>query len=678
MFRTGDLARVLPDGRFALAGRIDDQVKIAGVRIELGEIERALLAHPTVRAAAAACDTSTGRARLVAAFVGDAELAAIRAHLATELPTAAVPSLVVRVPAIPMTSHGKIDRRAVVATIVAAPALATGDDLVARVARWFTEVTGQPATATDVFETIGGDSLARLGLLVRLDQAGFHVDRADLPAPLTPAALARHLATLDRHDAEPAVDDLAVTDFQRVMVLESLANRGTPMWGDQLAYSIHGPLDRDRFEAAWREVVAAEPALRTAFAWRDRADVRRVVRDEVVLVIDHVDLRGVDAEAYRLRVLAEEWTRISLAFALDAPPLFALALLQGPESRSDLIFTYHHAILDGESARRVLRRVLAHYAGDARPTAGTGPRLRARRRASARAIDARWRAMFAGYAPTPELAPPKATRMGDTVWRLFHRVIAIRARLAAARVRRRSKKIRGLLAAAHLAPATYAGGDITSQPLSASLATTIRDWAAANRTTPMALWVTAFALHLARERRTRDVAFGVIVSGRDGRTAGAIGMLANCLPLRVQLDATATAGALVGDVGRRLAVVEQLSDTPLLELAAHLELDPRLFLDTQFVSWGFPIDPTWAPPEELQIRGGRGITLTAPTTALIVSGAGAGELAVGARAFHRTDRIRREVLALVDAILDAPGAPVGHLLARAAHEGGLSVALPDL
>jgi non-ribosomal peptide synthetase component F len=266
--------------------------------------------------------------------------------------------------------------------------------------------------------------------------------------------------------------------------------------------------------------------------------------------------------------------------------------------------------------------------------------------------------------------------MGDTVWRLFHRVIALRARFAAARVRRRSKPIRHLLTAARLVPATYSGGDITSQPLASSLTAAIRGWAVAQRTTPIALWVTAFALHLARERRTRDVAFGVAVSGRDGRTAEAIGMLANCLPLRVQLEGSATIATTVAEVSRRLEFVQQLADTPLLELAAELGLDPRSFLDTQFISWGFPIDPSWAAPDELQIRGGRGMTLTAPTTALIVSGAG--ELAVGARAFHRTDRIRREVLTLVDAILDAPNASVEHLLARAAHEGGLSIALPDL
>ena len=82
-----------------------------------------------------------------------------------------------------------------------------------------------------------------------------------------------------------------------------------------------GPLDRVA-ESAWRDVVAAEPALRTSFTWRD-GGVRRDIRDGG----DHRDHVTCQlGPRYRLRMLAEEWTRISLSFALDAPPLFALAL----------------------------------------------------------------------------------------------------------------------------------------------------------------------------------------------------------------------------------------------------------------------------------------------------------------------------------------------------------------
>src|SRR5690348_16461320 len=107
MFRTGDLARFQPDGQLVLAGRLDDQVKIAGVRIELGEIERALLGHPSVRAAAAAVSSEAGRARLVAAVVCDGDIEAVRAHAVEALPAAAVPSMLARLDVIPTNRHGK-------------------------------------------------------------------------------------------------------------------------------------------------------------------------------------------------------------------------------------------------------------------------------------------------------------------------------------------------------------------------------------------------------------------------------------------------------------------------------------------------------------------------------------------------------------------------------------------
>lgn len=685
MFRTGDLARTLPDGQLVLAGRVDDQVKIAGVRIELGEVERALFAHPAVKAAAAACDESTGRARLVAGIVYEGDLDVIRRHLTSQLPAAAIPSLLARLTEIPISRHGKIDRGAVSAAVIASAASQIADaggpddhdELTSRVAGWFTEVTGQPAPAASELEAIGGDSLARLGLLVRLEREGWHLEHADLPRPLTPHNLAARLREFPRNLEHQPVDlnCYPLTDFQRVMVLESLANAGTSIWGDQVAYTITGPLDADRFAAAWREVIDAEPALRTSIEWRE-SELRQIVHREVAVPITRIDLTALELEAYRLRVLAEEWTRLSLTFALDRAPLFSICLLQGPAERSDLIFTYHHAILDGESARRVLRAVLTRYAGRSashgEPFAGFVAR-------ADRPPDHRWRDLLAGYQHVAEPEPPLATKFGDFVWRLFHRLLAFRGGRAAARARRfaRREPLRGLLASAGLAPASYGGGDITSQPLSRSIDRTIRAWATAHTTTATAVWATAYALHLARERRTHDVVFGVIVSSRDGRSINSIGMLANCLPLRVRIDEAASLRSLVACVASGLGELERMAHTPLLAMAAYTGLDPRAFLDTLFISWGFPVDAQWRSPDMPRIRGGRGITLTAPRTALILSSSSdGGELGIGARAFHRTDRIRRDVLALVDGILD--DTPIATLLASEPHQGGMSVALADL
>ena len=667
-FRTGDRARRLADGRYALAGRVDDQVKIHGVRVELGEVEAALRALHGVREAGAAVHDG----RLVAGVVGDnIDLAALRLRV--------MPSAIAILPALPTTHHGKRDRAALAAQVIAATArtpAAAADPRVAQLCGWFTQLAGAPAGPDDELAALGGDSLARLGLLVELERAGWHLDHADLPVPLTPARLAAVLPA--RTVATAAIDDgtpFAVTDFQRVMVLESLANRGTPLWLDQVAYTIHAPVDAARFADAWRAEIAAQPALRTRFVV-DR-DVRQVVVPAVPFALAHVPLRALALAAYRQRVKAEEWTRISRAFDLAAAPLFEVCLLEGAD-RCDLIFTYHHAILDGESARRVLRDVLARYAGQ--PVAVAPETFRSVCERPVASPDA-LRARLAGHVAAALAPTPRATGMGDLAWRLFHRLLAIRAWLAAWRVRRRSKR----LPLTH-APSVYAGGDITSQPLPQVLDAAVARWSRAQRTTPVAAWATAFALHLARERSasgarstpegacgsieraTTDVVFGVVVAGRDGRSAETIGMLANCLPLRVQLDPRASIARTVAAVTAALAELDAHGRAPMLDLG----VDPRAMLDTLLTVWRFPL----AAPPALPLSSGRGLTMTAPHTALIVTPS---ELAVGANAFHRTDRIRRELLALVDALLAAaPDAPLAELLAIAPHEGGLSVAQPAL
>jgi amino acid adenylation domain-containing protein len=117
LYKTGDLARYLSDGNIEYLGRIDNQVKIRGFRIELGEIEAVLAQHPALRENAVIVhEASKTDKRLVAYFVPHQgqfiENTTLRSFLTELLPDYMIPSVFVRLDAMPLTPNGKIDRRA--------------------------------------------------------------------------------------------------------------------------------------------------------------------------------------------------------------------------------------------------------------------------------------------------------------------------------------------------------------------------------------------------------------------------------------------------------------------------------------------------------------------------------------------------------------------------------------
>ena len=180
LYKTGDLARYLPDGNIELLSRIDYQVKIRGFRIELGEIEAALCQHPNIReTVVVAQEDVSGEKRLVGYVVPSQESAPtireLRNFLQTTLPDYMVPSAIVFLDSLPLTPNGKIDRRALPPLDGSRDLISTfaepRNDVERQLVRIWQEVLMVDRIGTrDNFFEIGGHSLLAARMFAKLER----------------------------------------------------------------------------------------------------------------------------------------------------------------------------------------------------------------------------------------------------------------------------------------------------------------------------------------------------------------------------------------------------------------------------------------------------------------------------------------------------------------------------
>ena len=234
LYKTGDLARYLPDGTLEFLGRIDHQVKIRGYRIELGEIEMVLKHHPSVRdVVVVAREDVPGDQRLVAYVVLYTEQLAtvsdLQNHLGKQLPDYMIPSAFVLLEALPLNANGKIDRRALpmperVRTEVNAndanPIPAVQQQLKQI---WEELLDVRPIGIRDNFFELGGHSLLAARLVTRIEQEwGKNIPLDTLLANTT----IEQLASVIEQPEDAALANNAPEISQEAKVRSSRGNKG--------------------------------------------------------------------------------------------------------------------------------------------------------------------------------------------------------------------------------------------------------------------------------------------------------------------------------------------------------------------------------------------------------------------------------------------------------------------
>ncbi len=179
LYKTGDIARYLPDGSIEFIGRKDHQIKLRGFRIELGEIETALLGHPSIQEVILLVNESKSDKKLIAYYVAATSptVSELREFLKQRLPDYMVPSAWVQLAQFPLTPNGKVDRKKLsqadqLPTEAKQELVAAKDELEVHLTSIWEEVLGiQSIGIRDNFFELGGHSLIAVRLFSAIQQS---------------------------------------------------------------------------------------------------------------------------------------------------------------------------------------------------------------------------------------------------------------------------------------------------------------------------------------------------------------------------------------------------------------------------------------------------------------------------------------------------------------------------
>ncbi|WP_227997140.1 non-ribosomal peptide synthase/polyketide synthase [Nocardia australiensis] len=368
MYRTGDLVRRTRAGDLEYLGRSDFQVKLRGQRIEFGEIEAALAAAADVRAAAVRIYAHAAGELLVAYVVTtipEAELTSVlEQRLRAALPSYMVPTAYVALVEMPLTSSGKLDRKALPDPVLAAKAFRAPTTAAERaVAESFAQVLGLDRVGLDDdFFALGGSSLVATQIAARVAAA----TGTDVPVRLlfehpTVGAFAAHLPAPGNTArpllvAGPRPEVVPLSYAQQRMWLLNQFDADSVANNLSAAVRLRGVLDHAVLADAIGDVFARHETLRTSYPAIDgiaRQQVLPLDTVPVTLIAEAIDATGLPD---RVRAIA------AMPFALDTAAPVRLSLLRTSTEEHVLVVSMHHIAADGWSIAPLTRDLMAAYA----------------------------------------------------------------------------------------------------------------------------------------------------------------------------------------------------------------------------------------------------------------------------------------------------------------------------
>jgi amino acid adenylation domain-containing protein/non-ribosomal peptide synthase protein (TIGR01720 family) len=543
IYKTGDLAKWLPDGNVEYIGRIDHQVKVRGIRIETEEIETVLLQHPAVKNAAVLDkNNEEGQKYLAAYLVLESKITTseLQQYVLSKLPDYMLPQQFIQVDtSFPLNASGKIDRKRLLLITTAINDnnlyIAPSRPLESELTLLWQQVLGTDRIGVeDDFLLLGGHSLkAAVIISAILEHYEIRITLADLLRLKNIRSLASFIEQSDK-TISTSMDKVAeqasypASSAQQRMYTLSQAHPESTPYNLPMAIEIHGELDLSRLEMALNELIRCHESLRTSFILEEDG-LRQNVHEQAVLSL----MIGDSQQS------AEETIQAFIApFDLHQAPLFRALWKELGPSRGLLLMDIHHSVCDGISTGLLLRQLNAIYNGE---WVTTPARIQYKDCSNwleiqqctedGRRAEQYWLKLFEGELPILQLPTDQSG-----------------------------------------SPYSQTAGDHLILPLTRKLADKVKEAAGRSGTTPYMVMLGAFQLLLSRYSGQEDMIVGTVNNGRShSEMSSVVGMFVNTLPLRLRQYGTQTGRELLEAVKQQVLAASEHSLYPFEKLVGQLE-----------------------------------------------------------------------------------------------------------
>ena len=399
LYKTGDIARWLPDGNIAFMDRIDHQVKIRGFRIEIGEIESQLLKQPGVKETVVlARDDGEGEKYLCAYIVPDKErgvdIPALRNALDGTLPSYMLPSYFVPIDKIPLTPNGKVNRKELPDPRdmeiekdidYVAPRNKTEEEIVdiwSEVLKMNKEIISIDGN----FFKLGGHSL-KAGIMITLIHKAMNVklkmqDIFEMP---TIRELAQYItgAEVETYSSIPKVEPKEYypqTSMQQRLYFLDKLDKGSTVYNIQMMDIYCKGIDRERLLQAFHQLIRRHESLRTSFHDIEGEAVMKVHEYEEISSFFELEYYEADEEGMiSSDQPGKEWTKVTgipfqdvvehfvRPFDIGKAPILRAGLIKIMGAIQILMIDMHHIMSDGISMVVLIKDLWALYEGESLP-----------------------------------------------------------------------------------------------------------------------------------------------------------------------------------------------------------------------------------------------------------------------------------------------------------------------